>query len=223
MPLQSQLNSGGEHTPRLLTALSRPIAATLLILLFLAATWLYLESERGLPQAGANIASIGDGTGLDVAFSLVNHRGQAVSVSDFRGAPLLVVFGYTGCPDVCPMTLARLAEVLDDLESEGLEAQGVFITVDPNRDTPEVLAGYVEAFHERLTGLTGDEQSLRQATQSFRVFYQKVGESPDDYLMDHSAYIYLLGPDGDLLSYYHPDIESEVLLVDARGRLGQQN
>ena len=119
------------------------------------------------------------------------------------------------------MTLARVAEALQGLEGEGILAQAAFVTVDPMRDTSEVLADYVSIFHERLTGLTGDDESIRHAAQSFRVFYEKVGDSADNYFIDHSAYIYLLGPEGELLSYYHPDTEPETLLADAQERLRQ--
>ena len=209
-------------TVRVPVVLLRPLAVTLVIGFALAATWLYLQSQSAEPITPPASALIGDGTGLEVAFELVDHRGQPVTIASYQGAPLLVVFGYTSCPDVCPMTLARLASALEGLESDGMLAQGVFITVDPIRDTPEVLASYVAAFHERLSGLTGDDRGLRQATQSFRVFYEKVGEGDDDYFMDHSAYIYLLGPGGDLLSYYHPDLDSEALLTDIRKRLSRR-
>ena len=209
-------------TPRLKVLLLRPLVATLVIVLVLAATWVALNPRSVSPPVGEAVASVGDGTGLEVAFDLVDHTGRPVTLQDFRGAPLLVVFGYTSCPDVCPTTLARLASVLDGLESDGVAARGAFVTIDPARDTPEVLADYVQAFHRNLSGLSGDEPHLRQATQSFRVFYEKVGDDAEDYLVNHSAYIYLLGPQSDLLSYYHPDLESDALLADVRQRLDAQ-
>ncbi len=197
----------------------RPLAITLLIALAVASTWLLLRPEADGPLGRVADAAIGNGIGLDVDFDLVDHKGQPARLGDFQGAPLLVVFGYTSCPDVCPTVLSHLADLLDDLEREGVTARGAFITVDPARDTPEVLSGYVEAFHSRLHGLTGDAQSLKAATSSFRVFFEKVGEDSEDYLMNHSAYLYLLGPEGGVLSYYHPDLEPAALLADVRGRL----
>ena len=199
--------------------LVRPLVVTILIAAGLAAFWGYLKTTGPRPAIDGITASIGTGVGLEVGFDLLDHHGRKVSVADFRGAPLLVVFGYTHCPDVCPTTLARLATVLDELETAGVTARGAFVTLDPERDTLEVLASYVEAFHPRLTGLSGDEASLREAAQNFRVFYEKAGDDPDDYLIDHSAYLYLLGADGTLLSYYHPDLTAEVMTQDMRGRL----
>ena len=207
------------------TRFLRPLAVTLVIAASLAAFWVYLKTERLPHTFDAATASIGTGVGLgvglDVGFALVDHHGRPVSLADFHGAPLLVLFGYTGCPDVCPTTLARVAEVLDDLESEGTAAQGVFVTLDPARDTPAVLASYVEVFHPRLTGLSGDEASLKEAARRFRVFYERVGDDPEEYFLDHSAYVYLLGADGALLAYYHPDLAAETLSVDVRRRLRQ--
>lgn len=197
----------------------RPLVVTLLIVLLLAATWIYLRLESTTPAFDPATAAVGSGIGMQVAFDLVDHTGQAVTLQDFRGAPLLVFFGYTNCPDVCPTTLSRVATLLDVLASDGTEAQAVFISVDPERDTPASLASYVEAFHPRLTGLTGGESSLNEATESFRVYFQKVDDGTDDYLLDHSAYIYLVGSEGELLSYYHPDLASEVLSEDIRSRL----
>ena len=213
--------SSGGTKGALPVVLLRPLAITLLIGLVVASTWLLLRPDGDGPLGRVADAAIGSGIGLEVDFDLVDHNGQPASLGDFQGTPLLVVFGYTSCPDVCPTVLSHLAELLDDLEREGVTATGAFITIDPARDTPEVLSDYVRAFHSRLHGLTGDEQSLKAATGSFRVFFEKVGEDSEDYLMNHSAYLYLLGPQGRVLSYYHPDLEPAALLADVRGRLGQ--
>ena len=203
--------------------LLRPLAVTFVIAASLAGFWGYLKTGDPRPAFESAVdgvtASIGTGVGLEVGFDLLDHHGRAVSVANFAGAPLLVVFGYTGCPDVCPTTLVEVASVLDDLEAQGVTARGAFITLDPARDTPEVLASYVEAFHPRLSGLSGDESSLREAARRFRVFYEKVDDDPEDYLIDHSAYVYLLGADGSLLSYYHPDLAAETISRDVQGRL----
>ena len=213
--------SNGRTKGGLPIVLLRPLAITLLIGLIVASTWLLLRPQSDGPLGHVANAAIGNGIGLEVDFDLVDHKGQAVRLADFQGTPLLVVFGYTGCPDVCPTVLSHLAELLDDLEREGVTATGAFITIDPARDTPEVLSDYVQAFHSRLHGLTGDEHSLKEATSSFRVFFEKVGDDSEDYLMNHSAYLYLLGPQGRVLSYYHPDLEPAALLADVRGRLRQ--
>ena len=205
--------------PRVPSRLLRPLAVTFLIAASLAAFWGYLQTGTPRSTFDRVTAMIGTGSGLDIGFDLVDHHGRNVTVADFSGTPLFVVFGYTSCPDVCPTTLSRVATVLDDLDRAGVSARGVFITLDPARDTPGHLASYVAAFHPRLTGLFGDEPSVKDATRKFRVYYEKAGDDADDYLIDHSAYIYLLGNDGTLLSYYHPDLAADVLSKDVRSRL----
>lgn len=131
-------------------------------------------------------------------FSLIDHNGNRVTEADFLGRWQLVFFGFTHCPDVCPTTLAYMANVLGRFGSEVERVAPIFITVDPARDTPEVMAEYVQAFHPKLTGLTGSEAEVAAAAQSFRVYYEKMEEetAPDGYLMAHSGHIYLMTPEG---------------------------
>ncbi len=131
-------------------------------------------------------------------FSLVDHTGRAVTEKDYLGRWQLVFFGFTYCPDVCPTTLAYMAAVLDGLGDEADLVAPLFISVDPERDTPEVLAEYVAAFHPLLVGLTGTPDQIAAAAQSFRVFYERMDEAaaPDGYLMAHSGHIYLMNPEG---------------------------
>lgn len=132
------------------------------------------------------------------AFSLTDHNGNHVTEADFPGRWQLVFFGFTHCPDVCPTTVAYMANVLDRLGGEVERVAPIFITVDPTRDTPEVMAEFVQAFHPKLTGLTGSEAEVAAAAQSFRVYYEKMEEetAPDGYLMAHSGHIYLMTPEG---------------------------
>ena len=131
-------------------------------------------------------------------FSLTDHNGNRVTEADFLGRWQLVFFGFTHCPDVCPTTLAYMANVLDRFGSEVERVAPIFITVDPTRDTPEVMAEYVQAFHPKLVGLTGSEAEGAAAAQSFRVYYERMEEetAPDGYLMAHSGHIYLMTPEG---------------------------
>jgi cytochrome oxidase Cu insertion factor (SCO1/SenC/PrrC family) len=131
-------------------------------------------------------------------FSLIDHNGNRVTEADFLGRWQLVFFGFTYCPDVCPTTLAYMANVLDRFGGEVERVAPIFITVDPSRDTPEVMAEYVQAFHLKLVGLTGSEAAVAAAAQSFRVYYEKMEEetAPDGYLMAHSGHIYLMIPEG---------------------------
>src|SRR5512138_2394402 len=140
-------------------------------------------------------------------FTLTDQTGQQRSEADFQGRYALVYFGYTYCPDICPTSLSTMTQGIDLLEAQAPEKAAavlpVFVTVDPERDTVEALAGYAEHFHPRLMALTGTEEQVAGAAKAYRIFYQKVEEeSASDYLMDHSSIIYLMGPDGGYLTHF---------------------
>jgi protein SCO1 len=138
-------------------------------------------------------------------FTLTDHAGRRVTDRDFRGSWLLVQFGYTGCPDLCPLSLGTLAQALDLLGPAAARVQPLFITVDPARDTPEALAGFVPAFHPRLVGLTGSEPEIRAVAKAYRVHRRKVltdPARPDEYLIDHGSLTYLMGPDGRFMTLF---------------------
>ncbi|OHC75405.1 MAG: hypothetical protein A3G18_05750 [Rhodospirillales bacterium RIFCSPLOWO2_12_FULL_58_28] len=138
-------------------------------------------------------------------FSLIDHSGKAVTDKDFSGSFMLVFFGYTSCPDVCPTELKVISDAMDILGEAGKKVQPLFITVDPERDTPEVLAGYVGAFHPRLIGLTGSAKQIEAAAGVFKAGYVKLEdpsptkEKSSEYFMGHSSSTYLIGPDGKAL------------------------
>ncbi len=131
-------------------------------------------------------------------FSLVGHTGKPVADHDFRGKFMLVFFGYTFCPDVCPMDLQIIARAMDILGEAGDRVQPIFITLDPERDTLEVVTGYASYFHPRIIGLTGSRRQVAEAAQNYGVISMKVvnENEPENYTINHSALIYLLGPDG---------------------------
>ncbi|WP_019142057.1 SCO family protein [Noviherbaspirillum massiliense] len=140
-----------------------------------------------------------DITGLDYAkdFSLPDFNGKQRSLADFRGKAVVVFFGYTQCPDVCPTTMAEMANVMQQLGPLADRVQVVFITVDPERDTPELLAKYVPAFDPRFLGLVGNKAATEKVAKEFKVFYQKVpGKEPGSYSMDHTAGSYVFDPQG---------------------------
>ncbi len=152
-------------------------------------------------------------------FTLVDHKGRTVTEQDFRGRYMLVYFGYTFCPDVCPTTLSTIAEAMEILGEKADQIAPVFITVDPHRDTVEQLAAYVPFFDPRLVALTGTEDQIAEATQSFKVYYAKVEEDPDDpesYLMDHSAQTYLMGPDGKFLTFFNHGADAQSMAEGLR-------
>ncbi|XP_005606863.2 protein SCO2 homolog, mitochondrial [Equus caballus] len=145
-------------------------------------------------------AAVGQGD-----FSLLDHRGQARCKADFRGQWVLMYFGFTHCPDICPDELEKLVQVVQQLEAEpGLPlVQPIFITVDPERDSVEAMARYVQDFHPRLLGLTGSAEQIAQASHNYRVYYSAGPKDEDqDYIVDHSIAIYLLNPDGLFTDYY---------------------
>lgn len=142
-----------------------------------------------------------DITGADYGkeFALTDHTGRPRTLADFHGKVVVMFFGYTRCPDVCPTTLAELKAVKDQLGSEGKRMQVLFVTVDPERDTATLLANYVPAFDPSFLGLYGDPAATAKVAKEFRVFYQKVpGKTPDAYTVDHTAGSYVFDPQGRL-------------------------
>ncbi len=136
-------------------------------------------------------------------FSLVDHHGNAVTDETYRGKYLLVYFGYGYCPDVCPTELANMANALDIMGDEAAAVTPLFITVDPERDTPEFMADYVANFHPRLVGLTGTVENVAKVAKEYKVYYAKSRKSAgEDYLMDHTSFVYLMGPDGHFLNMF---------------------
>jgi protein SCO1/2 len=140
-------------------------------------------------------------------FTLVSAQGRAVSDQQFRGKWLLVYFGYTHCPDICPTTLLEIAQTLSQLGPLASEVQPLFITIDPERDTPEVANEFAQAFDSRIIGLSGTPAQIASAAKEYRVYYKKKeqpGMKQDDYLMEHSAFIYVVGPTGAYVTLFSP-------------------
>ncbi len=152
---------------------------------------------------------------------LVDHTGKTRTDRDFRGHLMLVYFGFTYCPDVCPTDLMAIGQALELLGPDGDEVQPIFITLDPARDTAEHLAEYVPLFHPRLIGLTGSDDAIRKAADAYKVYYAKValGKEADDYTIDHTAYIYLMDRDGKYLGFFPPGTSAERMVEIIRPRL----
>lgn len=137
-------------------------------------------------------------------FTLVDGDGRTVTDQTFRGRAMLLFFGYTFCPDVCPTTLGVVAAAMEKLPVDSrVQVVPVFVSVDPARDTPQVMRDYVSAFHPLIVGLTGSEDQVAAAMRAYRVYAAKVkGSDPDSYTVDHSAIIYLVGPDGRFVAHF---------------------
>lgn len=141
------------------------------------------------------------------SFALVDHAGRRVTERDFRGRFMLVFFGYTSCPDVCPTDLQTIGTALKALGKAGKRVQPIFVTLDPERDTAEVLARYVSHFHPRFLGLTGTPEEVALAAQAFGVIHVKAAAQGGHYTLDHSAFTYLLGPDARFRAAFAHGIE----------------
>jgi protein SCO1/2 len=142
-------------------------------------------------------------TALERPFTLVDTTGRMINDKDLRGRWLLVFFGYTSCPDICPTTLGSIAAVLEQLGSIATRVQPVFITVDPARDTPEALGAYLSSFDQRIVGLTGTDEQIARTAAIFGVQYFKVpGGNFKEYTIAHSALIYVIGPEGGIVTQF---------------------
>ena len=148
-------------------------------------------------------------------FSLVDHTGRAVTDGDFRGEYMLITFGYTHCPDVCPTGLQNMALTLDALGKAAERVRPIFITIDPKRDTVETLADYVPVFHPRLVGLTGTPRQVHEAAKAYQVHYS-ILEYKGEILVDHTASTYLTGPDGHFLEEFAYGTDPEKMAAKIR-------
>ncbi len=135
-------------------------------------------------------------------FSLVDTDGKHVTDRDFRGKLMLVFFGYTHCPDVCPTELQNMADVIDKLGPAANKVAPIFISVDPKRDTPQALSAYVKNFNKRIIGLTGNQDEVAGAAKAYRVYFRKADNGSEDYSVDHSAFVYLMDQNGDYLTHF---------------------
>lgn len=142
-------------------------------------------------------------------FELVSETGATVTDTDVITKPSLVYFGYTFCPDVCPLDASRNAEALDLLKERGVDANALFISIDPDRDTPEVLAEFTDVMHPDMIGLTGSAQQVKAASQAYRTYYQKQPGDPDYYLVDHSTFTYLVLPEKGFVEFFRRETTPE--------------
>lgn len=185
----------------------------LLLLCALGAVVLWSARPHTAPEAPLAGAAIGG------PFTLVDQDGRTVSDRDFAGRYMLVYFGYTFCPDVCPLDVQKMATALRAFEkrdpARAAKVVPIFITVDPERDTPAVLKAFVSAFHPRLIGLTGSVAQIDAAKVAYRVYAKKAGApGAADYLVDHTAMTYLMGPDGKPISFADHGVTADQVAAD---------
>jgi len=165
-----------------------------------------------MPAPSAGGVQLAQGVALGGPFTMVDQTGRTVTERDFAGKAMLIYFGFTYCPDVCPTELGTIAAALDAMGPLADRVTPVFISIDPDRDTPAAMADYVSRFHPRMVGLTGSAEQVAQTARAFRVYYAKVQpRDSTDYLMDHSSFIYFVGPDGKVRSLFRPETTPEAI------------
>ncbi len=162
--------------------------------------------------AGCRSSAIAGGSGaIGGPFTLVNQDGETVTDAEVIDRPALLYFGYTFCPDVCPLDTDRNAIAVEILEERGIEVRPVFISIDPERDTPEALAAFVGNKHPRMVGLTGTEAQVRAASQAYRTYYQRQPGDDAYYLVDHSTFSYLVLPGDGFVEFYRREATPEAM------------
>lgn len=176
--------------------------------LFLGALW-YATGNFG-NNAVSSASAVGG------PFKLINQNGQTITDEDFKGKPLLVFFGFTHCPDVCPTTLFEVSEMFRVLGKDADRANALFISVDPERDTPASMKDYLSSFDPRLTAATGDRAAVDAAIKAYRVYAKKIPTKGDDYTMDHTAIVYLMDKQGRFVAPFNLKRPPEAAAADLR-------
>lgn len=191
------------------------IVSALVALVFLGGVWLATGGqESGDKYAQCRKTAVAGGAQIGGAFTLVDENGATVTDRDVIDQPSLVYFGYTFCPDVCPLDNARNAEAIEILESRGDIVKPVFISIDPQRDTPEILRDFTDNLHPRMVGLTGTPEQAKAASQAYRTYFKKQEPEEGDeqfYLVDHSTFTYLVFPDEGFIEFFKRDTTPQAL------------
>lgn len=211
----------GNETPKSKTEVPAPPQKTTrlglivgLIAVVVMAGLIYVMQKQNRATAPGSAVSASKQTAvasIGGPFTLTDHNGRKVTEQDFRGKFLLVMFGYTYCPDICPTMLSTMSDAMDLLGIEAGRVTPIFITIDPERDTAEHLKEYVTYFHPSLMALTGTAAEIKSVAKAYRVYYAKATENKDDaedYLMDHSSISYLMGPDGKFIAHFSHGTEA---------------
>ncbi|MEO9574288.1 MAG: SCO family protein [Tateyamaria sp.] len=194
-----------------MTRIIAPIAA-LVAAVFLGGVWWISRpsDESAFGQCSATTIA-GDGNQIGGPFELVNAEGETVTDKDVITEPSLIYFGYTFCPDVCPLDTARNAEAVDVLAERGMPVTPIFITIDPERDTPELVGDFAFNLHEKMIGLTGSPEQVDAASKAYRTYYKAHDKSDEFYLVDHSTFTYLVFPEIGFVEFFRRDTSAEVM------------
>jgi cytochrome oxidase Cu insertion factor (SCO1/SenC/PrrC family) len=198
----------------------RRVSATLALTCMLLGAVVSVHAEDNASPAALIEALLEGRAPIGGPFDLTDHGGRRRTDADFRGKLLLIYFGYTHCPDVCPTELQAMSLALDTLGTTSEAVQPLFITVDPARDTPSHLADYVSSFHPRLVALTGEASAIRKVALAYKVYFARSGPAEgDNYTVDHTGFIYLVGTDGRYLGFLPPGTAPEQIARAIRAHL----
>ncbi|MCT4611690.1 MAG: SCO family protein [Pelagimonas sp.] len=187
------------------------ISASVAIAALLGAVWYSTTGPDTADQfAQCRSGNVAGGAGqIGGPFTLVDKNGETVTDKDVITEPSLVYFGYTFCPDVCPLDTVRNADAVDLLAQKGQSATPVFITIDPERDTPEVVGDFAYNLHDKAIGLTGSAEQIKAASQTYKTYYKKQDGDPEYYLVDHSTFTYLVLPEHGFVEYFRREVTPE--------------
>jgi protein SCO1/2 len=193
-----------------MTRLYAGLAAAAVAGLLAGTAWVGFFRSSDDPYAECRTSAIAGGAGaIGGPFTLVNGTGATVTDKDVITQPSLIYFGYTFCPDVCPLDNARNVEVVDILEEMGHEVTPVFISIDPERDTPEVMRDFAEIMHPRMVALTGSPEQVAAASRAYRTYYKAQEKKDDYYLVDHSTFTYLVLPENGFVEFFRREQQPE--------------
>ena len=185
-----------------------PIAAIAAAVL-VGGSWLATRDVNPDQFAQCRASAVAGGTAIGGPFELVNAKGETVTDKDVITEPTMIYFGYTFCPDVCPLDVSRNAEATDFLAEGGQSMTPLFISIDPNRDTPEVVGDFAFNMHEKMIGLTGSPEQVKAASQAYRTYYKAHPADDEYYLVDHSTFSYLVLPEHGFVEFFRREIGAE--------------
>lgn len=169
----------------------------------------------------SDLARTSEGPAFRAAFEFTDHRGMIQTEEDFAGRWMLVFFGFMNCPDVCPTTLSEVAAVMEGLGDDAEQVQPIFISIDPERDTPQALAEFVPLFDDQIIGLTGTPEQIAATAETFPIYFERIEEAsaPGGYTMGHTSHLFLFGPDAGFVDSWPYGTPAEEILADVRERI----
>lgn len=182
-------------------------AIAIVVALLLGTLWITMTARDDVPYAQCRGSTVAGDIGGP--FELVNGDGETVTDKDVITEPSLIYFGYTFCPDICPFDVDRNAEAVEILEERGQIVKPIFISIDPKRDTPEVVGEFAEIMHPRMVGLTGSEEQVRKASQAYRTFYSAHPDVDGEYLVDHTTMSYLVMPNEGFVDFFRRELSPQ--------------